>query len=121
MYSPVPTEGSELYSKIIESGFSFPKTLEDWLSPSWENFDLRKNPLTPWLTPEMVDKVKNFEIVLNFRYPTATDAKLSNVQRFVMKNISRVRYKSGIYKYPYELKALRKFWLRYQQPEIEGF
>jgi len=121
LYSPVPTEGSELYSKIIESGFSFPKTLEDWLSPSWENFDLRKNPLTPWLTPEMVDKVKNFEIVLNFRYPTATDAKLSNVQRFVMKNISRVRYKSGIYKYPYELKALRKFWLRYQQPEIEGF
>ena len=121
LYSPVPTEGSELYQKIVDAGFSFPKELEDWLNPSWENFDLRKNPLTPWLTPKMVDKVKNFETVLNARYPTKTDAKVTPFQSQVMSTIASWRYKYNILKYPYELKFLQKFWLRYRQPEIEGF
>ncbi len=69
-YSPVPTEGSELYEKTLASGFRFPEILEDWISPAWENFDLRKNPLTPWLTPAMIDKIRNFETVLNGYYPT---------------------------------------------------
>lgn len=121
LYSPVPTEGSELYKKIINAGFSFPSALEDWLNPSWENFDLRKNPLTPWLTPKMVDKVKNFETVLNARFPTSTDSKLTKYQIGVMKMVSKWRYTYSQYKYPYEIKALQKYWLKYRQPEIEGF
>ena len=121
LYSPVPTEGSDLYKQILEAGFSFPVTLEEWLNPVWENFDLRKNPLTPWLTPTMVDKVKNFETVINARFPTQTDAKLSNFQRKMMRSIASWRYHLDIYKFPYELKALQKYWLRYRQPEIEGF
>ena len=64
LYSPTPTKGSKLYKQILEAGFSFPETLEEWISPSWENFDLRKNPLTPWLKPYMIDTIKNFETVL---------------------------------------------------------
>ncbi|HET7899110.1 MAG TPA: radical SAM protein, partial [Flavisolibacter sp.] len=70
VYSPVPTEGSEMYNQVLQSGFHFPETLEDWISPHWENFDLRKNPLTPWLTPEMIGKIRDFETVLNGYYPT---------------------------------------------------
>lgn len=121
VYSPVPTEGSELFEQVKASGFSFPESLEDWLAPSWEKFDLRKNPLTPWLTGEMVDKIKNFETVLNARYPTASDIKLSPFQRRVMRTMAAPRYRSGFYKFPYELKALQKFWLRYRRPEVEGF
>ena len=44
VYSPVPTEGSEMYGKVLESGFRFPEKLEDWIGPEWESFDLRKNP-----------------------------------------------------------------------------
>ncbi len=120
LYSPVPTEGSELYDQIIKAGFSFPEQLEDWLDPSWENFDLRKNPLTPWLTPAMVDKVKNFETVLNAYYPTVSDFKLSKFQRGVMRMASSIRYKNNWYGFPYDLKALQKLW-RYRQPEVEGF
>jgi len=119
-YSPVPTEGSELYKQVIESGFSFPQTLEDWISPAWENFDLRKNPLTPWLTPEMIDKIRNFETVLNGVYPTVTDIRLSNLKRVLIKFASTLRYKSNLYQYPYEIKLLQKVW-RYRQPEIQGF
>lgn len=121
LYSPVPTEGSELYERVQAAGFSFPQQLEDWLNPEWENFDLRKNPLTPWLKPAMVDRIRNFETVLNAYYPTVSDYKVSDFQRKVMRALSSFRYKTNVFGFPYELKALQKFWLRYRQPEIEGF
>lgn len=121
VYSPVPTEGSELYNEVQKTGFKFPENLEDWLDPKWANFDLRKNPLTPWLKPSMIDKVLNFETVLNAQFPTLSDYKLTSFQRKTMRNISSIRYKKGIYNLPYELKALQKFWLKYRRPEIEGF
>lgn len=121
VYSPVPTEGSEMYKQVENSGFRFPQKLEDWLNPEWENFDLRKNPLTPWLTKEMIDKIKNFETVLNGYFPTVSDIKLKPVQKKWIKKIASIRYKNKIYQYPYEIKALQKFWLKYRQPETEGF
>ena len=120
LYSPVATEGSELYQQIQKAGFSFPKHLEDWLNPAWENFDLRKNPLTPWLTPKMVDKIMNFETVLNGYYPTATDFRIKGLKRSLLRGISKVRYQTGYYKYPYEIKLLHKIW-KYRQPETQGF
>jgi radical SAM superfamily enzyme YgiQ (UPF0313 family) len=121
VYSPVPTEGSELYNKVVQSGFSFPEKLEDWLDKKWANFDLRKNPLTPWLTPEMINKILNFETVINAQYPTVSDFKLTSFQKRVMRILSSLRYKTDFYKFPYELKALQKFWLKYRRPEVEGF
>lgn len=121
VYSPVATEGSEMYELVKKSGFNFPEKLEDWLSPEWQNFDLRKNPLTPWLTPRMVNKILGFETVLNAQYPTLSDFKVTKLQRSVMKILSSARYNFNIFDFPYELKALQKFWLRYRQPEIEGF
>lgn len=121
VYSPVPTEGSELFERVKAQGFHFPETLEDWVSPHWENFDLRKNPLTPWLKPYMIDKIKNFETVLNGYYPTVSDVKLSALNKKIMRAASTMRYKMEWYNFPYEIKALQKFWLKYRQPEIEGF
>jgi radical SAM superfamily enzyme YgiQ (UPF0313 family) len=120
VYSPVPTEGSEMYNAVLKSGFRFPEKLEDWLDPHWENFDLRKNPLTPWLTHEMVDYIKNFETVINGYYPTVSDVKLKPYHKKTMRIISGLRYKNGFYKFPYEIKLLQKFW-KYRQPETEGF
>ncbi len=121
VYSPVPTEGSDLYKQITEAGFEFPAKLEDWLNPAWENFDLRRNPLTPWLKPQMVDRIRGFETVLNAYHPTVSDFKVTDLQRVVLRTFSYLRYKLNWFKYPYELKALQKFWVRYRQPEIEGF
>lgn len=120
VYSPVPTEGSEMYEQVKASGFRFPETLDDWLNEEWTNFDLRKNPLTPWLTAEMIDKIQNFEVVLNARYPTNSDIKLSTFQRKAIANIAKIRYNNNLFKAPYELKFLQRFWLKYRQPEIDG-
>lgn len=121
VYSPVPTEGSALFDSVKASGFHFPEKLEDWISPKWENFDLRKNPLTPWLKPYMIDRIKNFETVLNGYYPTVSDVKLSSFNRKLISGLSAIRYKLQWYEFPYEIKALQKFWLKYRQPELEGF
>jgi anaerobic magnesium-protoporphyrin IX monomethyl ester cyclase len=120
VYSPVPTEDSEMYKKVLQTGFHFPENLEDWIGPQWDKFDLRKNPLTPWLTPEMIDKIKDFETVLNGFYPTVSDIRLTNIKRRMMRTVASLRYKTGIYKKPYELKAMQVFW-KYRQPELEGF
>lgn len=120
IYSPVPTEGSELYKSVQATGFSFPKTLEEWISPQWEKFDLRKNPLTPWLTPAMVNHIRDFETVLNGYHPTVSDVRLSKGKRNFMKAISGLRYRSGFNSFPYEIKLLQKLW-KYRQPETEGF
>jgi radical SAM superfamily enzyme YgiQ (UPF0313 family) len=120
VYSPVPTEGSEMYEEVLRSGFRFPQKLEEWLDPAWANFDLRRNPLTPWLTSQMIDKIRNFEVVLNSRYPTVSDIRLGSLQRSFMKKIATPRYNNDLYANPYELKALQKLW-KYRQPEIQGF
>lgn len=120
LYSPVPTEGSELYQQIIDAGFSFPTKLEEWIEPSWEKFDLRRNPLTPWLKPYMIDKIQNFETVLNGYYPTASDFRIKGYKKWLLKMASGYRFKYGWYKFPYEIKVMHKIW-KYRQPEIEGF
>lgn len=120
VYSPVPTEGSDLYALIQEQGFHFPKTLEDWLSPSWERFDLRKNPLTPWLTKKHIDRIRNFEIVLNAYYPTKTDFRIRGWKKSLLRVVSFWRYHLKVYAFPYEIKLLLKIW-RYRQPEEQGF
>lgn len=121
VYSPVPVEGSDLYKRITEAGFCFPQHLEDWLSPQWASFDLRKNPLTPWLTPAMIRHIRHFETVLDARYPTVSDQKLTRFQRSAVSALAAWRWRTHCYAFPYELKALQKWWLRYRQPQTEGF
>ena len=119
-YSPVPAEGTELFKEVVASGFHYPETLEEWIDPQWEKFDLRKNPLTPWLTPEMIIKIRNFETVLNGYYPTVSDIRLNNLKRNFIKLVASVRYKMNFYRFPYEIKLMHRMW-KYRQPEIQGF
>ena len=121
IYSPVPTEDSNLLNQSRELGFNYPQTLEEWLNPSWENFDTHRNPLTPWLTKEMIAKIHNFEIVLNGYSPTISDYKLTKFQLKTIKWLASIRYKRNIFIFPFEIKLLLKFWLQYRKPEFEGF
>jgi anaerobic magnesium-protoporphyrin IX monomethyl ester cyclase len=68
----------------------------------------------------MVNKIRDFEIVLNAYYPTVSDIKMSPFRRKVMRWLSTPRYKLNVTKSPLGLRALQKWWLKYRQPEIEG-
>jgi anaerobic magnesium-protoporphyrin IX monomethyl ester cyclase len=120
IYTPVPTEGSSLYDGSKSRGFKFPQTLDEWSQPEWLNFDLHRNYLTPWLTPDMIRYIHDFETVIHAQYPTVSDYKLTALQRKAIRLASSIRYQTNIFSYPYELKALQRFWLRYRQPEVEG-
>lgn len=119
-YSPVNFEDSELSLAAKLKGFDYPNTLEEWISPKWANFDMRKNPLTPWLKPHHFKKIRNFEKTLNAYYPTNSDLKIRGWKRAILKLMGSWRYISSIYIAPYEIMAGMKL-LRYRQPEIEGF
>jgi anaerobic magnesium-protoporphyrin IX monomethyl ester cyclase len=120
IYTPVPTEGSELLTDSLARGFSFPQTLDEWMQPQWLNFDLHREFLTPWLKPDMIRYIHDFETVVHAQYPTVSDYKLSPLQRKAMRLFSSLRYKQDLFSYPLELKAMMKYWLKYRQPEIQG-
>jgi radical SAM superfamily enzyme YgiQ (UPF0313 family) len=119
-YSPVNFEDSEMSMASKLQGFDYPASLEEWVSPRWQNFDMRKNPLTPWLKPHHFRKIRNFEKTLNAYYPTNSDLKIKGWKRSVLKILGSWRYLSSFYLAPYEIMVTQKL-LRYRQPEIEGF
>ena len=121
VYSPVSFDDAPLFKKAQEQGFEFPKNLTDWLDPAWAEFDLRKNPQTPWLKPEHIDRIMNFERVLNARFPTVSDIKLRSWQIAVLKTLGSWRYRTGFYGAPYEIRFVANRLFKYRQPEIEGF
>jgi len=120
VYAPVPMLGSPLFNDAQKNGFQFPTRLEDWLLPQWSQLDLRRNPSTPWLKPRHIDKIHNFETVLNARYPTNSDIKLADWQRRLLQAGGSWRYAARFYRAPYEIKLLHRL-MRYRQPELEGF
>lgn len=119
-YSPVNFEDSEMSMAAKLKGFDYPKTLEEWISPKWQNFDLRKNPLTPWLKPHHFKMIRNFEKTLNACYPTKSDLKIKGWKRGLLKLLGSWRYRTSILGAPYEIMLAQKL-LKYRQPEIEGF
>ncbi len=119
MYTPVPLAG-ELYEQAKASGFRFPQTLEEWISPAWQEFSQRRSLNMPWLKDPLRRHVRDFERVINAYYPTVTDPKLRGLWRWVLKTVSAWRYHLRVYRYPVELRILHKL-LAYQRPETSGF
>jgi anaerobic magnesium-protoporphyrin IX monomethyl ester cyclase len=121
VFSPVFFDDADLLQKSKEFGFAFPERLEQWLDPQWTSFDMRKQPLTPWLKPRHFEQIFNFERVLNARFPTVSDIKLKAWQTGVLKTLGAWRYKLGFYAAPWEIRLVANRLFRYRQPEIEGF
>ena len=120
VYSPVHFEEADLFKLAQTHSFSYPKTLDEWLLPEWQMHDLKKSPVTPWLSRTNISRIRNFERVLNARHPTRSDLKLGHIQRQVLKLLGGWRYHLSFYTLPYEI-ALTQRLFRYRQPEIEGF
>jgi hypothetical protein len=121
IYSPVSFDDAELLAHARKFGFEFPKQLTDWLDPVWRTFDLRKNPHTPWLEGRHVERIMNFERVLNARFPTISDIKLKSWQTAILKTLGAWRYGLGFYAAPWEIRLVANRLFHYRQPEIEGF
>ena len=120
IYSPVNYEDSEMSLASKLKGFEYPATLEEWTSDKWKSFDLRKKTMTPWLKPYHINKIRNFEKVLNASYPTVSDLKITGWRKKLLNTLGSWRYSSSFYYAPYEVRLAMKL-LKYRQPEVEGF
>lgn len=119
MYTPVPLAG-ELYEQAKASGFRFPETLDEWISPEWQEFAQRRSAHMPWLDDPLRRQVHDFERVLNAYYPTITDARLRRRWRWLLRAVSAWRYHLRWYRHPWELQVLQRL-IAYQRPETAGF
>jgi hypothetical protein len=119
VYSPVPMDGT-FYEAARNHGFSFPETLDAWVSDKWHAFALRRDPSTPWSHGDVRRKVRDFESVLNAYYPTVTDMRMTPARRTLLRAASAWRYHTRAYSKPVELNFLQRAF-RYQRPETTGF
>lgn len=119
LYTPVPLAG-ELYDQAKQEGFAFPETLAGWVSDDWQEFAQRRSAVMPWLKDPLRRRIREFEWVLNARYPTSTDLGMTRSRRRVLRVASAWRYRLGVYAHPVELRALQRL-LPYRRPETSGF
>jgi anaerobic magnesium-protoporphyrin IX monomethyl ester cyclase len=119
LYTPVPLAG-ELYNQAKAEGFRFPVSLEEWISPRWQEFSQRSNIEVPWLDRYLRRRVADFRWVLNAYYPTSTDLRLTRVKRSLLRSLAAWRYHLRVYDHPLELRVLHRLFA-YQRPETSGF
>lgn len=119
IYTPVPVAG-ELYEQAKARGFRFPETLEEWLSPQWQEFIQRRSVHMPWLKDPLRRQIRDFQYVINAYYPTVTDPRLRGLARGVLRLTAAWRYHLRWYRHPLELRLLHRL-IRYQRPETSGF
>src|SRR5918911_1532708 len=115
VYTPVPLAG-ELYDQARAEGFLFPNSLEEWISPDWQDFSQRRSAHIPWLGDPLRQQLRDFERVLSAYYPTITNPRLRGLRRWSLRAASAWRYHLGIYQYAFELRSLQRL-LAYQRPE----
>src|SRR6266852_1317398 len=119
VYTPVPLAG-ELYDAAVAQGFTFPESLDEWVSADWSEFSQRKGAQIPWLRDALRTRVRTFERVLNAYYPTVTDARmLRGPLCWILRTFSSWRYHLRRYELPLELQLLEKL-VGYQRPETRG-
>lgn len=114
-YTPVPAENFGNTKASLQ--ITYPSDLEAFTGERWQAYFSLKDPRTPWLAEKDVQKIRDFEMVLKFYYPTGTDIRLKRFTRAVLKAMASIRWKTGTYSNAFILKRL---WNRFseRQPEI---
>ncbi|HSN55917.1 MAG TPA: radical SAM protein [Candidatus Sulfomarinibacteraceae bacterium] len=119
LYTPVPLAG-ELLDGAEAAGFAFPDTLDEWLRRDWLDFAERRGRRMSWLEPDLSDRIRDFERVVNAYYPTTTMASLTAPKRALLRALSAWRWHGRFYRWPLELAALQRL-VAYRRPETSGF
>ena len=118
IYTPVPF--GIIYESAVEGGLRYPKNLDAWADHEWNQYTLRQNPHTPWLTKRLLNKIVNFRAVHQAFVPKVNDRFLPSWRRFLLKWISAWRYNLRFFRGAYEVRMLLRVLLN-TTPKHEGF
>jgi anaerobic magnesium-protoporphyrin IX monomethyl ester cyclase len=95
----------------------FPSTATQWAQPDWVRYWCHTD--TPWMTPRLRQRVRDFTTVLGCRFPTVTDVRTSRWSKSALRALAAWRYASRRYRRPWELEVSRKV-IRLWDPRVSG-
>jgi radical SAM superfamily enzyme YgiQ (UPF0313 family) len=114
-YVPTPQRGGSYGDVEVE----FPSTPDEWITDHWYRFLIRTDPQLPWLPSHVKRRIRDFETVMNSRWPTTQDIRLPGWGRTLLQSLSGWRYALGAYDFPAELRLAQKL-VRLRQPRLES-
>jgi len=97
----------------------YPATVEEWATRPWINFASHHNPTVPWLRADLLSWLRNFETVVQCRWPTLQDFRLTPVTRKILQAFAGWRYRSRFYYFPIELKIAKRA-VSLRNPRVES-
>jgi radical SAM superfamily enzyme YgiQ (UPF0313 family) len=95
----------------------FPSTADEWAEEKWLRYWCHTD--TPWLTPQLRARIKDFTTVLGCRFPTITDVRSPSWGKAALQALASWRYRYQRYGQPWELDVSRKF-IRLWDPRVSG-
>jgi hypothetical protein len=114
-YVPTPQQNGA-YGDV---NIPFPRTPDEWVTEEWYRLLIRTDPDLPWLPAPVRRRIRDFETVMNSRWPTTQDMRLPPWGRAILRSLSSWRYAFGAYAFPAELRAAQKL-VRLRQPRLES-
>ena len=95
----------------------FPSTADEWAQQKWVTYWCHTD--TPWLTPQLRERIRDFTTVLGCRYPTITDVRSPNWGKAALQALASWRYRYQRYGRPWELDFSKKF-IQLWDPRVSG-
>jgi radical SAM superfamily enzyme YgiQ (UPF0313 family) len=95
----------------------FPATADEWAQAKWSAYWCHTD--TPWLTPRLRERIRDFTTVLGCRFPTITDVRSPGWGKTALQGLASWRYRYRRYGRPWELDFSRRF-VRLWDPRVEG-
>jgi anaerobic magnesium-protoporphyrin IX monomethyl ester cyclase len=95
----------------------FPVTARQWAEQSWIEYWCHAN--TPWISPQLLQRIRNFTTVLGCRFPTITDVRSPVWGKSALSALASWRYRFRRYGRPWELDASQRF-IRLWDPRVSG-
>lgn len=105
----IPTPHPDGMYGEIDGAIRFPRTPDEWATERWYSFTVREDPRLPWLPERVKQRIDNFELIINSRWPTVQDLHLPAWGRAMLKSLSSWRYALKFYDAPLELRWAQKF------------
>ena len=95
----------------------FPATAHEWAEQKWLTYWCHTD--TPWITPQLRSRIRDFTTVLGCRFPTITDVRSPTWGKATLQALAAWRYRFERYGRPWELDFSRKF-IRLWDPRVSG-
>jgi radical SAM superfamily enzyme YgiQ (UPF0313 family) len=95
----------------------FPTTARQWAEKSWVEYWCHAN--TPWIRPQLRQRIQDFTTVLGCRFPTITDVRSPVWGKSALRALASWRYRFRRYERPWELDASQRF-IRLWDPRLSG-